>query len=716
MKKIRLAALFIIAAFIFTSCAFGSGGVTIVTDLVTTASGQTTVPTTADQTEATTATVTAEATTLADPEISQPEPTGSFSLVDENGAAVLSENNVYTITSAGEYTATGTLEDGQITVDATDSDKVVIYLSDASISCSTGAPILALEASKVEVKAKDGTYNTVTDARTGTPTDDEDDTEDYNGAIYAKCDLEISGKGTLVVTSGYDNGIKSKDDLKIKNLTLKVTAPNNALKGNDSVTVESGSVILVSTAGDGIKTSSSDVSSKGKQRGTVTVSGGHVDIYAACDGIQASYNADISGDETVVNIFTSKYSSSGDVTASTEMYLILSTATYNVNSDYYAYFYNEESDGKWVQFTFDSMVYSGRTAYYGLKAKAPSGYQNVIFNIVSSGQQPDGVTYVASSDGETVNTLMNAYLVTSVSSKLISGDWVSVSSSSGSSTKTTYSSKGIKVENELNISGGTVTVYCMDDGLHANSGTKFESGATGVGNINISGGSVTVTSADDGAHADGKLNITGGYVNIVESHEGLEANVVNIGGGTIYVYGDDDGINACKGASTPLINITGGYLDVTTPSGDTDAIDSNGNITISGGFTLVKGGSSSGMVAGSVDADGTVTVTGGTIIALGGICETPSSSSTTYTYISSGTNMAAGSYVLKNSSGATVAEFTLSSSYSSIWLSSDALALNTSYTLTRDGTTVLSWTQSSKSVGSAGNQGGFAPGGFGRGR
>lgn len=704
MKKLRIGILFLALAVILSSCAVNS---TESSSSATTADKQTV------GTETTSTTAATEATTLTDPTIDKPTPTGTFSLTDENGNELSSSDNVYTITSAGEYTATGSLEEGQIVIDAGDDDKVTLNLDGASISNSTDAPILALNASKVEVKAKKDTYNTVVDNRVGTPS--EDDADDNNGAIYAECDLEISGKGTLVVTSSYDNGIKSKDDLEVKNLTLKVEAVGNALKGNDSVTVESGSIILVSTSSDGIKTSNTDVSSKGNRRGIVTVSGGQVDIYAACDGIDAAYDVDISGDETVVNIFTGKYSDySGDVAASSEMYLIVPSGTYKSTYDYYGYFYNTSTDGKWVKFTFSTMVYSGRTAYYGLTAKVPSGYSSMILNIVTSGQTPDGATYIASSDGESVNTAMNGYLIGSVTDKLISGDWVQITTSSGSSNKTTYSSKGIKASNSINVSAGTIVVKASDDGLHANGGDELENGSKGLGNITFDGGSITVTSADDGFHADNVLTINGGYVNVAQSHEGLEGNVININGGEVYVYGDDDGLNACKGNVTPLINITGGYLDITTPSGDTDAIDSNGNITMSGGTVIVKGGSSSGMVSGSVDLDGTLKVTGGTIIALGGICETPTSGSVN-TYISSGTSFSAGSYTLSDSKGNVIVTFTLTSSYSSCWISSDALTLNNSYTLTRSGTTVLSWTQSSSTVGSAGNsQGGW--GSWGRGR
>ena len=130
---------------------------------------------------------------------------------------------------------------------------------------------------------------------------------------------------------------------------------------------------------------------------------------------------------------------------------------------------------------------------------------------------------------------------------------------------------------------------------------------------------------------------------------------------------------------------------------------------MSGGFVLVKGGAQTGGMAGSVDCDGTVTVTGGAIVALGGVCETPGTGSVN-TYISSGTSFSAGAYTLTDSSGETVLSFSLTNSYSSCWIASDAIQLNGSYKLCKDGTEVLNWTQTSQSVGKS-NSGGWGPGG-----
>ena len=201
-------------------------------------------------------------------------------------------------------------------------------------------------------------------------------------------------------------------------------------------------------------------------------------------------------------------------------------------------------------------------------------------------------------------------------------------------------------------------------------------------------------------------------MNVVESHEGLEGNVITVSGGETYVYGDDDGINACAGTSTALVHITGGRLEVTTPSGDTDAIDSNGSFTMSGGEVIVKGGASMGGLAGSIDVDGNVTVTGGTIIALGGISSVPANGSVNY-YVSSGSSFQAGNYVLKSSDGSEIVSFVLDSSYSSVWIASDAFILNGSYELSKDGSSVLTWTQTSSAEGNY--SGGFDGGGFGGG-
>lgn len=681
--------------------------------------GQSASPTAAPASSAAADQPTATAAPLADPTDAARTAAGDFSIVTKDGAFT-EENGVYTITKAGDYTLSGVLAEGQILIDAGDGDKVKLILNNAAISNSTDAPILARNGAELTVKAESDSYNTVDDLRTGDANALENAEDNHDAAIWAACDLKLTGSGTLIVTSSFDNGVKSKDDLSVKNQTLKVTAPGNALKGNDSVTIQSGQLMLISTASDGIKTENTDLSAKGKQRGTVSIEGGQIEIYAACDGISAAYDVEIAEEEScAVTVYTASYAStSAPATAGSETYLIVPTGLYSDQYEYYVCLYNEdETAGVWVKCAYETMVYSGRTTYYGLVFKAPAGYQNILIHIVSAGTVPNGENYAASTTGETINTAMNGYLITGVSGSVISGDWVTLTSGrSGNSNKTTYSAKGIKAANEIIITGGAITVYAKDDGLHANGGDSLDNCTKGLGNITVSGGTVTVTAADDGLHADNALTVQGGTVNVLESHEGLEGNLITIAGGAVYVYADDDGINACAGSATPLVSITGGYVEVTTPSGDTDAIDSNGSFTMSGGQALVKSGSTMGGMAGSVDVDGSVTVTGGTIVALGGICEVPSGSSVNY-YAASGVSFSAGDYALTDGSGNAIFAFTLSNTYSSCWIASDAFQLNGSYALMKGTETVLSWTQTSSAAGDgSGGWGGFGGWGGGSGR
>jgi hypothetical protein len=457
---------------------------------------------------------------VTDLEITAREATGEFSVETADGAFRL-DGSVYTLTKAGTYVLSGLLEEGQIVVDAGEDDEVVIELAGATVSCGTDSPLKAVSAGSLDISALKDTENVINDTRSVKKTDS---AEQGEGAIYAKCDLKIKGSGTLVVSAGYNNGIHTTKDLTVQKLSLKVTAYNNALKGNDSVTVRSGILALISTHGDGVKTENTDKNKNGVTRGDIRITGGSVTVYAAGDGFQAAHDFELS--------------------------------------------VGEESGAPAVA------VYTG----------SYSGY--------------------TASDAST----------------------------------TSY--KGVKVQNELRISGGSVTLQTYDDGLHADYGTSFADGTKGIGTISISGGSVNMTvyapqnstpggrrgpggwggqktvSGADGIHADGELNISGGTVRIDSAYEGLEANVINISGGSSYVSANDDGVNAVRGAKTASVNITGGYLDVTVPaSGDTDGIDSNGSYKQTGGVVITRGPNSE--MAAAVDADGSVSVSGGTLIVLG---------------------------------------------------------------------------------------------------
>jgi hypothetical protein len=621
-----------------------------------------------------------------------------------------------------EYSIQGTLN-GNIVLDINDAYTFKLTLKGLTITSDSVCPLAILGGDEVTISAGKGTTNAIYDNRAALS----DDSSDYSAALYATTDLSLQGNGSLTVTSQNNNGIHTKDDLSVKNLTLAVTCVDNALKGNDSVTINSGTLTLIATGGDGIKTSNSDISSKGNQRGTITITGGKITIYAATDAIDAAYDVvfgtsaaiDAAGAE--VNIYTGKYSSyTGDIKTSSKQTLYLITKSNSASYRYAVYFYNSDTDYEWQNATYYGTVRNGFSTNYAFQVTQPAKYSNfIVFRFASSQTENSLETYSAMSSQATVNQDKNAYIISSSnSSSTLSGDWGTLTVN-GSSTQT-VSQKGIKADNEITVYNSTINVQAEDDGFHVNYGTSLENNLTGAGKITIKGGKISIISGDDGIHADYALVIDGGTITVTESYEGLEANLITINGGTITVKASDDGVNAAGSIVTPKVLVTGGTLDVTVPTGDVDGIDSNGDYEQTGGFVVTRDATSmNGQSASGLDIDGTCTITGGTFICAGAIGPTPSSQSQTWVMFgssssmggsmwggfgrpggssqSSGITFTAGTYTVKDSDGNELFSFTLSTSYSGLWISSNQFVTGKTYTIS-NGTTSRSWTQSSNAV------------------
>jgi len=192
----------------------------------------------------------------------------------------------------------------------------------------------------------------------------------------------------------------------------------------------------------------------------------------------------------------------------------------------------------------------------------------------------------------------------------------------GNSCSPDSSMKGIKADSNIVIEAGKIDVNSHDDGIHSD------------GNITVSGGFASVKTDDDGLHAEKALTIKDGVVEVAMAYEGMEGAEMNFEGGVTSVVTTNDGWNAAGGTSTSTggnqggrgggfgrsdgskAKVTGGFHYIYVGTGDTDGLDSNGDIDISGGVVVIECRMNGGM-GGMVDSDGSTSITGGKLLGFG---------------------------------------------------------------------------------------------------
>ena len=183
------------------------------------------------------------------------------------GDGAVAENGKVTIRKAGTYLLSGTLEEGQLLVDAEEGAEIILIFDGFKISNSTDAPLLFESGSSITLVLKDGSKNAVTDLRSSA--------EENQAAIYTKSDLTISGNGTLDVTGTAEDAIHSKTNVTVQGGTINLKAGDDAIHADETLTILDGKVTVLE-------------SEEGLEGLVVDIQGGDITVNASDDGLNAS--------------------------------------------------------------------------------------------------------------------------------------------------------------------------------------------------------------------------------------------------------------------------------------------------------------------------------------------------------------------------------------------------------------------------------------------
>jgi len=414
----------------------------------------------------------------------------------EGSGAIVSGNTI-TIVSAGVYNISGTLIDGQIIVDTEDEETVVLILNGADIACSTSAPIYIVSAEKTVITLADGTENYVIDGDSYIVEDAESD--EPNAAIFSKDDLTINGNGSLTVNANYNNGIASKDDLKITGGRITVNAVNDGIKGRDSIAIKDG-IITVNAGSDGMQSNNDEDA----ERGYISIEGGTLNIIAGMNGIQAQTRLIVSGGDIAIITGGSVNSSSSD--------------TWGMGRNP-----NDTSS-------------SSDDSAKGLKAGVDITIDGGTINIDSSDDS------IHSNDSITING--GDILLASGDDGVHSDSTLEIN---GGNLNITKSYEGIESA-VLTINDGNIHIVARDDGINGAGGADGSStnGRPGQNNFILSG--------------DYHLYVNGAYIVIDATGDGIDVNgSIDMTGGVVIINGPTSNMNSpldYLGA----FNITGGFL------------------------------------------------------------------------------------------------------------------------------------------------------------
>lgn len=459
-----------------------------------------------------------------------------------NSDAVSIDNSQITLLDEGTYIISGVLDDGQILVDADETDKVQIVLNGTDITSTNSAAIYSLNADKVFVTLAEGSTNTLTNSGNYVAIDE----NNIDAVIFSKTDLTLNGSGHLVINAQAGHGVVSKDELTITGGSYSVTAEDHGLVGKDSLAI-AGGTFQIDAGKDGLHAENTEDTAKG----FLYIEDGTYTIHVQGDAISSTGALQVDGG----NFDLTTGEGSASVTMPTE----------------------------------DSLVPGGQGESMRERPQGePSGDGN---EPIRKSDDSEAMQYRKSStlpvteeavseptDLETENT------TDSVSQKgvkaegtLVVNDGVFTMDSSDDC---------IHSAGALTITGGEFTLSSGDDAVHSDGAVIIQNGTFSIPycyegieglTILVNGGDFNITAQDDGFNAAGGTD-NSGFGGRGEQFAADDNTFIVINAGIITITSNGDCMD-----SNGNLSINGGTLDLTCLGNGNTTLDCNGTYTNNGG-------------------------------------------------------------------------------------------------------------------------------------
>ena len=220
-------------------------------------------------------------------------------------------NNTNTCTEH-EFILKGSSNDGSFTYNG--NYKTKFHLNGISLTSTKGSAFDIECGKRIDLKLKQGTENSFTDAATRVNFDESND--GAKAAFYCKGHMELSGGGTLTVSGNFKHAMSIKEYLFMKSTVGTLTinsAVSDGLRVGEYFMMNGGNIIVKNVGGDGIQVATK-TNTEEELNGQFIMNGGSINVSVTAVDKKGIRLDDNSTDERVATVVPEMYINDGTIT------------------------------------------------------------------------------------------------------------------------------------------------------------------------------------------------------------------------------------------------------------------------------------------------------------------------------------------------------------------------------------------------------------------